>query len=133
MTKQKKRSLRDDLKELDIEHIDLGWRKVSILISANLVEKGIHCYGTVDFDKCELHLDRDLVYSDEYDLAKETFLHEIIHCLLETVGLGGGDEGDEEVRTNNEDLTTSLSRGLMLLNNLNPKLFNYFFPGEEDE
>ena len=134
MKKSKKRSLRDDLKELDIEYIDLGWRKVAILIVANLAGKASSsCYGSVDFDKCELQLDRDMVYSCEaYDLAKETFIHEIMHCMLEIIGLRGGDEGDEEIKTNNEELATFTSRGLMLLKNLNPKLFNCLFAGEED-
>jgi hypothetical protein len=55
--------------------------------------------------------------------AREVLLHEITHCILEVIGYTSNDD-EKLFEDTNEDLTTKMSRGLLLVMNLNPILMN---------
>lgn len=101
-----------------------GWRIYAIKFTKGLKANGAPCFGVADFDKCIISLDPNV---DE-DTARHTLVHEIFHVFLETMGLGGHHESKEDwVENTNEYITESMSRGILMLRNLNPKLWNILF------
>jgi hypothetical protein len=97
-----------------------GWKDFSIKITKNLKSDSQKLYGEVDFDKGTLSLEKDM---DDIT-ARHTLLHEVCHILLETVGLGGPEEGAEDsLTTSNETLTEGATRGMLMFKNLNPELW----------
>ena len=57
------------------------------------------------------------------ETARDTLLHEITHIALEICGLGGEEVTGIVKEYTNEEITTRLSRSLLLLMNLNKELF----------
>ena len=101
-----------------------GWRVYSFKFVKSLKSSGVPCYGEADFDKCIISLD---VTVDD-DTARHTLLHEICHVLLETMGLGGHHDSKEDwVENTNEYITESMARGMLMLKNMNPKLWSLIF------
>ncbi len=101
-----------------------GWRIYSFKFVKNLKSNGTPCFGEADFDKCVISLDPNV----DNVTAKHIILHEISHVLLETMGLGGHHETKEDwVENTNEYITESMTRGMLLFNNLNPKLWSVIF------
>jgi Zn-dependent peptidase ImmA (M78 family) len=97
-----------------------GWKDFSIKIIKNLKSDSQKLYGEVDFDKGILSLEKDM----DDTTARHTLLHEVCHILLETVGLGGPEEGVEDsLTTSNETLTEGATRGMLMFKNLNPELW----------
>lgn len=102
--------------EKNIYYLNAGWRHFTIMFIPDLhAQDGDRAYGEVNFDLGYINLDPNV----GYDLAVETFLHELTHIVLEFTGCGA--EVVESIE--NEDLTTRVSRGMLMLMNLNPKLF----------
>ena len=79
--------------------------------------------GLTQFDKRTILLEMSL----EHDIAKETIIHEMMHCLLEGVGLDERHFDQVHVSTTNEQLATVISVQLMSLQHLNQKLFKVLF------
>jgi len=101
-----------------------GWRVYTFKFVKNLQSGGCPCFGEADFDKCIISLDINV----DNDTGRHTLLHEICHVLLETTGLGGHHEvKDDWVETTNEIITESMARGMLMLKNLNPKLWTVIF------
>ena len=109
----------DRLQEEKITKVNAGYRTFDIHTKRVLKDDGEKCYGLTDFDKSTISLDTSM----SPDLAKETLLHELTHIVLEICGLGGEGESGIIRERNNEEITTLISRGFLLLMNLNPKLF----------
>ena len=59
---------------------------------------------------------------DDID-ARETIIHEIYHCMLESVGLDEKHFDQQRMFLTNEQLVVALSKQTMTLHHLNPKLF----------
>ena len=111
MPAAKKNKLYSQLSENKITHLDAGFRTFEIVLVENLNKDGEKLYGLTDFDIGKISL--ELLMDEE--TARETLLHEIMHVVLELCGLGGNEDDTSNVITsiNNEQLTTSLSRGLL--------------------
>jgi len=113
------------LNKINGTSFDAGYRTFKIIVKDNLSSEQVPCWGTTDFDSCIIHLDS----SASESTAKESLVHEITHVLLEFVGFGGYDSKDTGPQdgfirdTNNELLTTSVSRAFLLALRLNPELF----------
>lgn len=98
-----------------IDIVDVGWAVFNIEFKERIIEAGVECHGSVNFDDYAVRLDP----KTPAPLALETVMHELIHIV--TMGVGYG-EDMEMSKLDNEDLTTQISRGLLQLYRLNPKL-----------
>lgn len=107
------------LAQAELNKVDAGWREFELQAAENIIEDGHSCHGLTDFNKAFIRLDITM----DHDTALETIIHELTHVVLETVGLGGGDE-DKEISIKNEDATTLISRGFLQMMRLNPDLFD---------
>ena len=114
-----KHNILNRLVEEKITSVDAGYRTYALNIKKGLRSGADVCYGVTEFDAGFVGLESTM----EHELARETLLHELTHIVLEMVGLGGHEATDEVIPRTNEDMTTLISRGLLLLMNLNPKLF----------
>ena len=123
----KKYNILDRLIAEKIHTIDAGYRTFRVDIKRGLKDEGQKCFGLTDFDSCVISLDKSM----DPGIAKETFFHELTHIALELSGLGGGEDGSVVRERSNEELTTQVSRGLLLLINLNPKAFEIINEGEK--
>ena len=94
-----------------------GWRPFTWSLSRNLECDGEKAYAVTDFETCRIEIDCDM----DYDTTRETILHEITHIIAETVGLDNSVSG--VLITTNEEFVTRFSRGMLLVMNLNPELF----------
>ena len=104
----------------ELKTVNGGWADFEIKILSGLKNKGQSCWGTCDFDTYEIHIEKKM----EDAPARETIFHEICHLLLETFGMGGEGEGENEeyIYASNERLTITMSRAVMMFIRLNPKL-----------
>jgi len=126
----------DFLKKVEGLYFDAGFRKFEIIAKESIVEGGAECWGSTDFDLCTIYLREHA----DYETARETLIHEIMHVMLAILGLGGydrdemgGEHPDGYIGpTNNEHLALCLSRGLMAAFNLNRDLFEILLEREED-
>ena len=101
-----------------------GWRIYTFKFVKGLKSSGVSCFGEADFDKCVISLDPGV----DNDTGRHTLIHEICHVLLETMGLGGHHESKEDwVENTNEYITESMARGMLMLKNMNPKLWSLIF------
>lgn len=104
----------DRLADENITSVDLGFAVYQLRIMEVLhVDEWAH----TDTDAHEICLRCDL----DDGPAREFLMHELTHCVLEVVGYTGQDENKIHGDTN-EDMTTKLSRGFLLLLRLNPEL-----------
>ena len=123
MTRTK--SLKQKIK--DIGYLHFGWAAFDITFKKDLSYMGDDCLGLTDFDKLEIILD---------DTAKDhvlrpTLLHEIFHVIFSTTGLRADDEDSTvELKTTNEFVVESATRGLLLFQHLNPELWSVIFDEE---
>ena len=119
MPTKKEHHILDRLVEEGITEVLVGYRSYRLNIKRGLREASEKCYGSADFDKGIISLEKDM----DHETARETLVHELTHIVLELCGLGGNeDTGVVEAHTN-EEITTLTSRGWLTLINLNPKLF----------
>jgi hypothetical protein len=116
---EKSKTILDKIREENIETIEGGFRSFRIETKRVLKEEGQRCLGITDFDKGIISLDKDM----DPQNSRETLLHEMTHVALELCGLGGDETTDIVRERTNEELTTLVSRGYLLLMNLNPRLF----------
>ena len=106
----------DRLADENITSVDLGFAVYQLRIMETLhVDEWAH----TDTDAHEICLRCDL----DDGPAREFLMHELTHCVLEVVGYTGQDENKIHGDTN-EDMTTKLSRGFLLLMRLNPDLMS---------
>ncbi len=101
-----------------ITHVETGWRQFEIAFKERIIDDGDLVHGLVDFDKYEISLDPRM----DSAFALETVLHELTHIVLENGGLGESEKGKVATKMDNEDMTILVSRGLLQLYRLNPKL-----------
>jgi len=86
--------------------------------------EGEDCMGLTDFDKMEIVLDD----TSEDKVLRPTLLHEIWHIIFSTMGLRANDEdATVELKTTNEFVVESATRGLLLFQHLNPEMWSVIF------
>jgi len=107
------------------EEFDTGWAKFSFVIKKNLKDEDeAKCFGITDFNKFTISLDEGM--SDKE--AHHTIIHECCHALVDTLGLGGPEEGvADKIETSNEVVTETTCRSFLMFKNLNPELWDILF------
>ena len=123
MTRTK--SLKQKIK--DIGEVSYGWGTFSIRFQKKITLHGDECLGLTDFDKMEIVLED----SSEDKVLRPTLLHEIWQIIFSTMGLRADDEdATVELKTTNEFVVESATRGLLLFQRLNPELWSVIFDEE---
>ena len=97
--------------------LNFGWKQFEILFANKLELQGEDCFGLCDFDEAKISL---LLGMSDVQM-RETLLHEVIHVVEELVGYGE-DSIRDLARLDNENLTESMTRGMLLFANLNPDM-----------
>ena len=117
-----KTTFKSKVKEVGV--LDAGWTTFSILFKKDIKSDNDDCLGLVDWDTSEIQIED----SAKDSILKETLLHEIIHVLLSTIWIKADDEDCHiPLSFTNEYLTEQTSRGLILLQRLNPDLWDLIF------
>jgi len=116
---EKKDTFLEVIQKKNLVKVNAGYRSFRLDIKRGLKEEGHKCFGVTDFDKGTITLEREM----DPETARETLLHELTHIALELCGLGGEETTDIVKEHTNEDITTRVSRSLLLLMNLNKELF----------
>ena len=119
MPNDKEHHIVERLAEESITEVLVGYRSYTLNIKRGLKEANEKCFGSADFDKGIISLEKDM----DHETARETLVHELTHIVLELCGLGGHEETGIVPTHTNEEMTTLISRGWLMLINLNPKLF----------
>ena len=107
----------------EISEVNIGWTSLKFELHADLNQNEAKVDGVTDFDSKKIKLEMSLSDSD----ARETIIHELYHCMLESVGLDERNFDDSRMFLTNEQLVVSLSRQTMTLNYLNPGLFSLIY------
>jgi Zn-dependent peptidase ImmA (M78 family) len=107
------------LRAANITSVNVGYRTYTLHIKKGLRQDSDKLYGLTEFDDGKISLEENM----DYETARETLLHELTHIVLELGGLGGSESDDSVLAMKNEEMTTTISRGLLMLMNLNSKLF----------
>ena len=113
------------LKQEGITSINAGYRRYALHIKKGLRQDSTKLFGLTEFDDGKISLEENM----DYETAREVLLHELTHVILELTGLGGSEVDDSVLAMKNEDMTTLISRGFLMLMNLNPKLFEILNEG----
>ncbi len=119
MPNDKEHHIVERLAEESITEVLVGYRSYTLNIKRGLKEANEKCFGSADFDKGIISLEKDM----DHETARETLVHELTHIVLELCGLGGHEETGIVPTHTNEEMTTLISRGWLMLINLNQKLF----------
>tara|TARA_R100001460_G_scaffold56822_2_gene96566 strand:+ start:1823 stop:2224 length:402 start_codon:yes stop_codon:yes gene_type:complete len=116
---KEKKHLYNKFIDREIGFVDLGWSKFIIELHSDLHDGEQKVDGLCDWDEKKIKLEMNLSDMD----ARETIIHEIYHCMLESVGLDERNFDNQKMILTNEQLVVSLSKQTMTLHHLNPKLF----------
>jgi hypothetical protein len=111
------------LTESGINSVDVGYRSFKLELHSNLCIGDDKKDGVTELDTGIIKLDMDLEDSE----ARETIMHEILHCVLEAVGLSEVNYDDNFIKTTNEFIANTLAKQLRLLNRLNPGLLSIIY------
>jgi hypothetical protein len=107
----------------DISSVNVGWDTFIFELHCDLKDGNEKLDGVTEFDNRKIKLEMALNNED----AKETIMHEILHCILAGIGLEERNFDGQSVMTTNEQLASSLSRQLQTLNNLNKGLMRIIY------
>lgn len=104
----------EKIKDSNISFVDVGWAKFKIVITDEM-DSGVWGYTNLDTHTIYLHP------ASANGPAKETLFHEMTHLVLEVSGYTSEDE-ECKFESTNEDMTVRITRGMLLLFNLNKEL-----------
>jgi hypothetical protein len=124
---QDKNHIYNKLTEAGINSVDVGYRLFKIELHSNLCIGEDKKDGVTELDTGIIKL--ELTLPD--DEARETIMHEILHCVLEPIGLSEDNFDGDFIRTTNEVIANTLAKQLRLIQRLNPGLLATLFPHEE--
>ena len=114
-----KKHIYNKLIDKEIGEIFLGWATFTFELHSDLYEGDQKVDGLCIWDERKIKLEMNL---DDID-ARETIIHEIYHCMLESVGLDEKNFDQQRIFLTNEQLVVALSKQTRTLHHLNPKLF----------
>ena len=124
--KKNKSALIQELEDNGVYAIDAGWRVFPIVFLTSIhSDKGEKLDGLTSFSPCVVQIHKDQTEEG----IRETIIHELFHIIAVTVGLDP--EEEEEFEVKNEDLVLQMSRGSMLFQRLNPKLWEILYRNTE--
>jgi hypothetical protein len=109
--------------DLSIGSVNVGYDTFIVELHANLKDHNEKLDGVTEFDTRTIKLEMSLCHED----AKETLMHEIMHCVLAAIGLEERNFDGEAVYTTNELLASTITKGLQTVHNLNPKLMRLIY------
>ena len=111
------------LSDEGLGEVDMGVYKFVFELCGKLEDDEQKCDGVTDFSKQTIKLEAFLP-----DLqARETIIHEIMHCMLENLGLHEANFDQKSISITNEALVYSLAKQFILFYNLNPKFMAALF------
>lgn len=103
-----------------------GWRTFILGFETELSDPVLgRLFGQTVFDDGTIKLDPNQKNTD----AVETILHEILHVITESCGLGEPDHKTKKLSITNEELVTLMTRGIIQAVRLNKDLFKEIFNG----
>ena len=100
-----------------------GYTQYKIVFEKNLLCSGEGLYGHVNFQEETITIDDSI----EGSVARSTIIHECMHVMLDTLGLGAPEE-ENNLTVTNEVVTESTTRAMMMFHSLNLELWNILFP-----
>lgn len=106
-----------------ISEVDLGWGKFTFELHANITHDNVECDGLTEFATRTIKLDCFLEDAE----ARETILHELMHCMAETVGLHERMFNGNSIKTTNEFIVSTMAKQFLLVKKLNPALMSLLF------
>ena len=118
-----KRHIYNKLSDKLINSLDLGWTSMDLELHSQLFCGESKVDGVTEFDIKKIKLEADLSDSD----ARETIIHEIYHCMLESVGFHENNFDASKMLLTNEQLVIALSKQTMTLKKLNPVIFSLLY------
>jgi hypothetical protein len=97
-----------------IKKIDFGWAKFDLIFEKEIDKPSPDetLYGESDLDKYCIKICTD----QPEEVIKETIIHEVLHVILNTVGL------EDTIAIEEETLVLIISRGILSFVKLNGKL-----------
>lgn len=120
--KNKKSAIQTTLEENGYQYVDAGFRIFPIAFVDNLYgDQGHRLDGLTTFSPALIQ-----VHADQTEEGiRETVIHEIFHVIAAIAGLDPDD--GEDIKIKNEDLILQFSRATMIIQRLNPILWNVLF------
>jgi hypothetical protein len=116
-------SLRQQI-ENDIVCLNAGWALFPIYFQPDLEVDGHECMGVTDFDSQTITIRSGMSES----MTRQTLIHEMWHVIWSTMGLRTADEDAEApLTTNQEFLVEQTTRGSLLYQHLNPRLWRLLY------
>lgn len=111
------------LEEKGYTGVELGWEHLTFELHANLKDDEKPVDGMCHFGDGKMLLDMGL--SDR--TARETIIHEIMHCHLESLAFHEANFDGEAFYATNEQFTLSMSRQQLQFNFMNPGLLSLLY------
>lgn len=111
--------------------LNVGWGQFVFIIHKEgpITVDNNEVFGYTDFDKMEIHL--SVGKTDEEipeSIRRLTVLHEIFHVIADMIGLSAEIERRGLLPAmSNEDYVERTSKGLLMVQALNPDIFNQIF------
>ena len=108
----------------DIGVLNAGWALFPIYFKDSLEIEGEECLGVTDFDNQTITIRSNMSEA----MIKQTLIHEMWHVIWSTMGLRTADEDpDAPITTNQEFLVEQTTRGSLLYQSLNPRLWRLLY------
>jgi hypothetical protein len=108
------------LQKTDMQ-VNAGWCVFNIVIEHPVIDGDENkCFAHVDFETHTLTIDGTLTE----ECARQSFLHEVWHILWEAVGYGQVSIDDSTIKLNNEHLTESATKAIILFFKLNSDIWH---------
>jgi TRAP-type uncharacterized transport system substrate-binding protein len=120
---QDKNHIYNQLLNGNFKTFKIGWSELTFELHHNLKENDEKIDGMTDFDGKKIYL--EMALSDL--TARETVLHEVMHVILETLGLEERLYAVNSITTTNEQLATILPKMFIIAETFNPGLFKTLF------
>tara|TARA_R100000963_G_C4628223_1_gene93924 strand:- start:48 stop:452 length:405 start_codon:yes stop_codon:yes gene_type:complete len=107
----------------EVKEVNVGWAVFEFELHSNLCSDEQKIDGMTEWDSKKIKLEMNLSDLD----ARETIIHEIYHCMLESAGLDEKNFDSQRMFLANEQLVIVLSKQTMLIHLLNPGLYSILY------
>lgn len=120
-----KKHVYNKLVEKEINNVNVGWAIFELELHSNLMVDSEKVDGLTDWLTRKIKLEMNLSDLD----ARETIIHEVYHCMLESSGYDEKNFDGQRMFLTNEQLVVCLSKQTMLVHLLNPGLYPILYNG----
>jgi hypothetical protein len=118
-----KKHIYNKLVDKEVCEVNVGWATFEFELHSNLNADDQKVDGLTDFESKKIKLEMNLSDSD----ARETIIHEIYHCMLESSGYDEKNFDGQRMFLTNEQLVVCLSKQTMVTYTLNPQLYSLLY------